>query len=289
VIPILDTEEDFDVLPPARVRGQESSPIPGGKINNIFMFNALKDISADQLSVIERSQFTLAGYLKRRPRSAVAALEGAAGNGNNESPELRLPRVVIFDQFEEIFTLHPERYKDREDFFIQVAEALRDDPYLRVIFSMREDYIAEVDPYIDILPQSLRTRFRLERLRKANAVSAVKQPLTTERVKTTRRQFADGAGEALVEKVNVNKSENGVRRKIEVPGNLSIPCNFRSFAKRFGENCRLTKRSLRRKTSTSMPTWKKRFRTSTRPAYAGPSLLLILQFKRAGSLFRVTL
>jgi len=223
VIPILDTEEDFDVLPPARVRGQESSPIPGGKINNIFMFNALKDISADQLSVIERSQFTLAGYLKRRPRSAVAALEGAAGNGNNESPELRLPRVVIFDQFEEIFTLHPERYKDREDFFIQVAEALRDDPYLRVIFSMREDYIAEVDPYIDILPQSLRTRFRLERLRKANAVSAVKQPLTTERVKTTRRQFAAGAGEALVEKLMLIKVKTASGEKIEVPGEFVDP------------------------------------------------------------------
>src|SRR5215831_9923848 len=56
VIPILDTEEDFDVLPPARVRTQESSRIPDEKIDNIYIFNALKDLSDDQLNVIERSQ-----------------------------------------------------------------------------------------------------------------------------------------------------------------------------------------------------------------------------------------
>lgn len=223
VIPILDTEEDFDVLSPARVRSQEASPIPDGKIKNIYMFNALKDLSNDELSVIERARFTLTEYLKKRPRSAVSRPTGETENGSDETPELRVPRVVIFDQFEEIFTLHPERYKDRQGFFIQVAEALRDDPYLRVIFSMREDYIAEVDPYVDILPQSLRTRFRLEPLRKTNAVSAVKQPLTTDRVKSIGRQFGPGAGEALVDKLMLIKVKTASGEKIEVPGQFVDP------------------------------------------------------------------
>jgi WD40 repeat protein len=222
VIPVLDTEEDFDVLPPARVRTQESFQIPDEKISNIYMFNALKNLSDDQLSVIERAQFSLADYLTKRPRPAVGASGNIGGNANDGNLELRLPRVVIFDQFEEIFTVHPERYKDRQDFFLQVSDALKADPFLRVVFSMREDYLAEVDPYSDILPQNLRTRFRLERLRKGNAVSAVKQPLAAARLQTSRK-FADGAGETLVERLMLIKVKTASGEKIEVSGEFVDP------------------------------------------------------------------
>ena len=225
VIPILDVEEEFDVMPVGRVRSQESSVIPDYKINNIYMFNALKDLSGDQLSVIERAQLTLAQFLKRRPRPPVASKEASDGHktDNPDRQEKRLARVVIFDQFEEIFTLHPERYKDRLDFFSQVAEALKEDPFLRVIFSMREDYIAEVEPYIHVLPQNLRTKYRLERLRKANAFSAVKQPLESERVKETGRHFAEGAAELLVDRLMLIKVKTASGEKIEAPGEFVDP------------------------------------------------------------------
>lgn len=222
VIPILDKEEEFDVLPTARVRSQESSPIPEDKIANIYMFNALKDLSDDKLSVIERTQLTLAEYLKQLPRPPVHSAQGSKGGPIDENTELRLPRVIIFDQFEEIFTLYPERYKDRQDFFAQVAAALEADSFLRVIFSMREDYIAEVDPFVDILPENLHTRFRLERLRKANALSAVKQPLETDRVKG-RRQFSPGAAELLVDRLMLIKVKTASGEKIEVPGEFVDP------------------------------------------------------------------
>jgi hypothetical protein len=101
VMPTLDLEEEFDVLRPARVRSQESSVIPDQKISNIYMFNALKDLSDDQLSVLERSQFTLADYLERRPRSPVRRESEESVKPSSQSLELRLPRVVVFDQFEE--------------------------------------------------------------------------------------------------------------------------------------------------------------------------------------------
>jgi WD40 repeat protein len=221
VIPILDLEEEFDVLPPARVRSQESSAIPQNQIDNIYMFNAFKDLSDDKLSPPERAQLTLPEYLERLPRPPVKSAQSSAGD-SIEDLEVRLPRVVIFDQFEEIFTLYPERYKDRQDFFSQVAAALAADPFLRVIFSMREDYIAEFDPYVDTLPQNLRTRFRLERLRKANALSAVKQPLETDRVKG-RRHFAPGAAELLVERLMLIRVKTATGERIEVPGEFVDP------------------------------------------------------------------
>ena len=215
VLPILDQEEEFDVLKSARVRSQESAAIPETKISNIYMFNALKDLSDDQLSVMERAQLTLAEYLQRRPRPLLEST-------TDEQPERRLARVIVFDQFEEIFTLHPERYKDRQNFFSQVAEALKADPFLRVIFSMREDYIAELEPYSGVLPQSLRTRYRLERLRKTNTLSAVEEPLKNERVKT-RRSFDDGAAELLVDRLMLIKVKTVSGEKIEVPGEFVDP------------------------------------------------------------------
>src|SRR5215213_5902654 len=114
VLPILDREEEFDVLKSARVRSQESAAIPENKISNIYMFNALKDLSDDQLSLMERAQLTLAEYLERRPWPL---LEQEDLDSADEQPERRLARVIVFDQFEEIFTLYPERYKDRQNFF----------------------------------------------------------------------------------------------------------------------------------------------------------------------------
>ncbi len=227
VMPILEDEEEFDVLPAARVRSQESSVIPDEKINNIYVFNALKDLSDDKLSVMQRAQTTLAEYLKRQPRALVEGPDNSGidrrGENGEDDHEQRLPRVVVFDQFEEIFTLYPERYQDRQDFFCQVADALEGDPFLRVVFSMREDYIAELEPYIDVLPQKLRTRFRLERLRKANAISAVKQPLETDRVKKAGRSFAPGAAESLVEKLMLIKVKTASGEKKEVPGEFVDP------------------------------------------------------------------
>ena len=39
------------------------------------------------------------------------------------------PRVVFFDQFEEIFTAHFERWQDREGFFEQITDALKGGPF----------------------------------------------------------------------------------------------------------------------------------------------------------------
>ena len=231
VLPALNEEEEFDVLPVARVRSQEASTIPETKIRNIYMFNALKDLANNQLRLMERAQLTLADYLARRARPLL-------NSNGSEAPHDRercLARVIIFDQFEEIFTLYPERYKDRQEFFSQVADALKADPFLRVIFSMREDYIAELEPYISVLPQYLRTRYRLERLRELSALSAVKSPLQAERFKKTGRYFAEGAAELLVKRLMLIKVKTASGEKIEAPGEFVDPVQLQVVCQTFWE------------------------------------------------------
>ena len=61
-------------------------------------------------------------------------------------------RALIVDQFEEIFNTHDEAWEKHDGFFLQLAQAMADDPYLWVIFVMREDYIASLDPYAYLVP-----------------------------------------------------------------------------------------------------------------------------------------
>jgi len=187
LIPKLEEDEYFHVLPPMRVQGQLPAALKIGKNTNIFVLNAL--MSGGQFDVTKANMgMTFHEFVAQ------------CGQRTNEYGE-PAPIVMIFDQFEELFTSYPGRWPDREDFFRQIGEALEGNPkkgiagnpLLRVIFCMREDYIAELDPYLPLLPEKLRTRFRLEHLREKKALTAITKPL-----EKTNRTYAPGVAEQLV-------------------------------------------------------------------------------------------
>ena len=102
--------------------------------------------------------------------------------------------IAVFDQFEELFTAYSSRWGDRRGFFEQLSDALASISNLRVLLAMREDYLASLDPYASLVPENLRTRFRLERLRREAALEAVVNPLDG-----TGRRFAPGVAEKLID------------------------------------------------------------------------------------------
>jgi len=186
LIPKLEEEETFHVLPPMRVQGLLPANLKIGRNTNIFVLNALISAGVDMTPTNMNMTF----------HQFVAQ----CGQYTNEYGE-PTPIVMVFDQFEELFTSYPGRWMDREDFFRQIGEALEGNPkkglaanpLLRVIFCMREDYIAELDPYLPLLPEKLRTRFRLEHLREKKALTAITKPL-----EKTNRNYAPGVAEQLV-------------------------------------------------------------------------------------------
>lgn len=216
LIPRLEEEEKFHVLPPARVRSQGQIKDAPDEIKNIFVFNALSNMVGEQLSPAELAQMSLSDFIQWHKLSL----------GDEEASS---PWTLIFDQFEELFTHHLDRWEDRQDFFRQVSSALEADTRLRVIFAMREDYIAELDPYAQLLPGKLRTRFRMERLRRSNALEAIKEPLHAPSVQGEGRQFAKGVAEALVDdllkiRVKSGNIEKEVIGQFVEPVQLQVVC-----------------------------------------------------------------
>jgi WD40 repeat protein len=179
LIPLLE-EHHSEVLGTARVNGELPKEVEAIDIENIYLFNALISLQKDRAASKHLTQLSLAEFLKQRPHPA--RLEG-----------LSYRRVILFDQFEEIFTAFPDRWQNRGKFFDNVGQALEEDPRLRVVFAMREEYIANMDSFASALPERLRTRFRLERLREEAALQAVKKPL-----EATGRSYASGVAEDLV-------------------------------------------------------------------------------------------
>ena len=80
----------------------------------------------------------------------------------------------------------------------EIVPCVEGDPSLRVLLAMREDYIAELDPYTALLPEQLQIRFRLERLREPAALRAVTGPLEVLEKQGGAAQFEAGAAEDLV-------------------------------------------------------------------------------------------
>ena len=107
--PLLEGEE-FEVLPVARMRtgvaGWEQLPIA-----NVYVFHTLVSWAGDSLPAQVLARMTMPEFLKQREQAT-------------EEEELGKSSVAIFDQFEELFTLYPEHWKHRHNFFEQLRDTL---------------------------------------------------------------------------------------------------------------------------------------------------------------------
>jgi hypothetical protein len=150
--------KNFKVLPVVRVGGEFPAGVAPA---NVYTFNALWRLAGAQADPRQLQECSLDGFL----RATQAKKAGTAP-----------PRVLIFDQFEEILTTYAERWEQRREFFLQLRQALLDDSAFSVVMALREDRLAGLDTYAPLLPGQLRTRFRLETLRRREAVDAARKP-----------------------------------------------------------------------------------------------------------------
>jgi WD40 repeat protein len=123
----------------------------------------------------ELAHLTLAAYLRDR----------AGRVGGASAAQFQL---LVLDQFEELFTLDRLDWADKEAFLGQLGQALggggedqEGDPDggigaqaspLWALVSMREDYVAELEPFLHLIPTGFGFRYRLGPLERTQAIEA---------------------------------------------------------------------------------------------------------------------
>jgi len=215
ILPKLRDEEGFQTLPVGRVSGEP--PVGIGAVDNIYAFNLMTSLHQGNEQTGRLAHVTLSDFLARLARETVIAADGQRSWRWVYKPELVIERpaagtaqavagprfVLVIDQFEELVTSHLGRWREREAFFRQLNQALLNDPNMWVVLTLREDYVAALDPYAELTFNRLRARFYMERMAKDAALDAIREP-----ARLGGRPFAPGVAEKFVDDL----------RQVRVPG-----------------------------------------------------------------------
>ena len=218
VIPALE-EKGFHVLPVARVGSDLPPEIRAEDVDNVFVFSALLALAGEDVDPQTLLHYTLRQFTEEKCPAPEDEFDSR-------------PLVLIFDQFEELFTTHRSRWQDAEGFFVQVRQALDAMPRLGVVFAMREDYVAELDPYIPLFPRRLRARFRMERLGPKGALAAVEKP-----AQDAGCPFEPGVAQRLVDNLRLIKVRRQAGAREETVAGPSIePVQLQVVCRRLWDN-----------------------------------------------------
>ena len=139
-----------------------------------------------------------------------------------DAPEGRDP-CFVFDQFEELFTLDPTDHAAKAAFLTELGVALRDRGRW-ALFAIREDLIAQLDPYLALVPNRFAIRYRLDLFGPDAATVAIRQTAADAGVDFTSEAAAllvDDLRRVQVQRAGVTTLEPGP--SIE-PVQLQVAC-----------------------------------------------------------------
>jgi WD40 repeat protein len=105
------------------------------------------------------------------------------------------PVFFIFDQFEELFIFGQK--EERKAFINTVKSLVESDLQCRLIFVMREEYMAGVTEFEKYIPTIFANRVRIEKMSHINALEAIKEPC-----KVFNISLEEGFAEALLERLS---------------------------------------------------------------------------------------
>ena len=215
LIPELE-REGYRVLP--IMRPGLIPAAPGANAANRYVLSLLlsleKDLpEAQQTHLTELGGLGLSDYLDR-----LAPSETTEWHGD----------VLIFDQFEEILTVDPADQAGKTEFFEQVGKVLRDRNRW-ALFSMREEFIAGLDPYLRAIPTrfDIGHRYRLDLLGLDAARQAMQEPARAAGV-----DFTDAAAGKLVDDLRTIRVQLPDGSTSTVPGNAIEPVQLQVVCRR---------------------------------------------------------
>jgi WD40 repeat protein len=205
-----------------RVGGDLPRGVAAETVNNVFAFNAL---------------------CTGAPQTAPSEVLGSTTLAEVLSPsDDTVEHFIIFDQFEELFTTHTDRWEEREPFFVQLQALLERNRSLHVLLAIRQEHVAELDAYADLLPTSLRIRYNLEKLRPSAARDAIVEPALLAGLHPID-EIADAIVESLRQiEIPLPRQQGSTRIKTEFiePVQLQVLCRRLSQVVVSGKTAELT-------------------------------------------------
>jgi Tol biopolymer transport system component len=174
--------ERFSILPVVRVNLEPPDEVENVEGLNRYVLSTLLSLEErlprkERLPFTELAALTLDEYLEK-----MVTPEGTPENS-----------LLIFDQFEEILTLSSTDAAVKQVFFEQVGAALQNRRRW-ALFSVREDYMGGLAPYVRAIPNRLGVPFRLGLLGPDASKVAIQQPSRDKNI-----DFLDSAAEKLVD------------------------------------------------------------------------------------------
>ncbi len=222
--PSLKEEEGFLVLPTGRVSGE----LPAGieTVSNIFTFNLIMSLDESHHDPAKFVDMTLPDFLSNLATDDGETYyydDSSNGNEDEDSEEYETPPHILFiDQFEEIINTHLDKWSEREAFFEQLNEAMLADPMLWVVLTMREDYLARLQPYSRLMSNNMRARYYMKRMESPAAREAIREP-----ARLGGRPFADGVAQTLIDslrQIRVQGEEERQTGQFVEPVQLQVVC-----------------------------------------------------------------
>ena len=177
-------------LTPALRREGDMLPIGHASLGSPFPEAALSNHNSYTLSVL--SAWSPAESRTKLSRLSLTSFLGGRALTSSWSASKPLMFAAI-DQLEEVF-LDAQGSQQRDEFFRDLAEALRVIPQLRIALSIRNEYLSELTKYGALLNISDRAYVSLSILGRPSAVEAVRFP-----IEKAGYEFAPGAAEDLVD------------------------------------------------------------------------------------------
>lgn len=165
----------------------------------------------------------------------------------SEDNDLLKP-VLIIDQFEELFTMHG--HSDRYEFINSLKELVRgrntehrlidesgrkdddydtDAPQVKILLSLREDFLAHLEELAADIPSILHNRFRLGPLNHEAAMQAITKPasLSDPIFQTQRFTYQPAAVQRIIDFLSQRNSDFELEKNREIePVQLQLMCHY---------------------------------------------------------------
>lgn len=192
--------EGYDVLPTGRVSGYSGDQV---EADNVYVYNLLLSLHQHETTPDAFDSLEIVPFLDNLVRDDDGRY--CYDPDYDYPPDAVFkPRVLIIDQFEELLTTNTDHWQERGEFLEQLADALAYDNQLWVMLTMREDFVARLDPYLHLLPDRLRHRYHMERLTREAALEAIRRPAAD-----AGRPFEEEAANVLVNNLRRIRAVDG--------------------------------------------------------------------------------